>query len=150
MTRRRPVDRGPTEPNPASAARPRAPRADVRTALGVAYMVAFILAASLPFVAFGPTGLFVLVPTVLWLAQGLRTRARRAGNLTDGVVGWPGLTTLVCAASSVAMLAVGGRAMAAAWLASCAACGLLELARARVANDDNVRAESRPDIPRPW
>src|SRR5688572_5853663 len=43
----------------------------VRTSLGVAYVVAFLLAASLPFLAFGPTGLLVLVPTVLWLAPGL-------------------------------------------------------------------------------
>jgi hypothetical protein len=90
------------------------------------------------------------VPTALWLAPGLRARARRAGNLTDGVVGWPGLTALVCAASSLAVMAVGGRAMAAAWLASLAVCGLLELARARVAKGDNVRAESGPHGPRRW
>jgi hypothetical protein len=129
--------------------RPPAERAGARTALGVAYMVACICAAILPFVAFGPTGLFILLPTVLWLAPGLRTRVRRAGNLTDGVVGWPGLTTLVGAAFSLAMMAVGGRAMAAAWLAAVAACGLFELARARVAKGDNVRAESRPHGPQP-
>lgn len=123
------------------------PRTDARAALGVAYIVACIAAATLPFVAFGLTGLFILLPTVLWLAPGLRTRVRRAGNLTDGVVGWPGLTTLACAASSLAMLAVRGRAMAAAWLASLAVCGLLELTRAKVARSDNVRAESRPHDP---
>jgi hypothetical protein len=121
----------------------------VRTVLGVAYVVAFFLAASLPFLAFGPTGLFVVVPTVLWLATGLRARVRRAGNLTDGVVGWPGLTALVCGASSLAIMAVGGHAMAAAWLASLAACGVIEMARARVAKGDNLRAESRPHGPRP-
>jgi hypothetical protein len=129
---------------------PTAGRKAKRPALGVAYMVACLFAASLPFVAFGPTGLFILLPTMFWLAPGLRTRVRRAGNLIDGVVGWPGLTTLVCAASSLAMMAVGGRAMAVAWLASLAACGLLELARARVAKGDNVRAESGPHGPRRW
>jgi hypothetical protein len=134
----------------ADTARSGAPRADVRTALGVAYMVACAVAASLPFVAFGPTGLFILLPTVLWLAPGLRTRVRRAGNLTDGVVGWPGVTTLVCAASSLALMALGAHAMAAAWLASLAACGLLELVRARVAKGDNARAESTPHDLRTW
>jgi hypothetical protein len=120
-----------------------------RTALGVAYVVALLCAVSLPFFAFGPTGLFVLVPTVLWLAPGLRAHVRRAGNLTDGVVGWPGLTILVCGAASLAAMAVGGRAMTAAWLASFAACGALEVARARLAKDDNLRAESMPRGPRP-
>jgi hypothetical protein len=55
----------------------------------------------------------------------------------------------VCGAASLAMMAVGGRAMAAAWLAAVAACGLLELARARVAKGHNVRAESRPHGPQP-
>jgi hypothetical protein len=132
------------------ATRRRTARADARTALGVAYMIGCIFAVGLPFVAFGPTGLFILLPTALWLAPGVRTRVRRAGNLTDGVVGWPGLTTLVCGVSSLATTALGGRAMAAAWLASLAACGLLELARARVAKGDNVRAESRPHVPRRW
>jgi hypothetical protein len=120
------------------------PRTVPRTALGVAYVVACISAATLPFVAFGPTGLFILLPTVLWLAPGLRTRVRRAGKLTDGVGGWPGLTTLVCAAASFAMMALGGHAMAAAWLGSLAACGLLELTRARVATADHVRAAFGP------
>lgn len=120
----------------------------MRTVLGVVYMVAVLGAAVLPFLAFGPTGLLVLLPTGLWLAPGLRTRARRAGNLTDGVVGWPGVTALVCAASSLALMALGGRAMAAAWLASCAACGLIEMARARVAMTDNQSAEFRSDRPR--
>jgi hypothetical protein len=120
----------------------------VRTALGVAYVVAALLAAGLPFLAFGPVGLFVLLPTGLWLAPGLRTRARRAGNLTDGIVGWPGVTALVCAASSLALMALGGRAMAAAWLGSCAACGLIEMARARVAMSDDQSAEFRSDRPR--
>lgn len=122
----------------------------MRTVLGVAYVVAFLCAASLPFVAFGPTGLLVLAPTGLWLAPGLRTRVRRAGTLTDGVVGWPGLTALVSAAFSAAFMAVGGLATVAAWLASVAACGVLEMARARVARDDNLRAESRPHVARPW
>jgi hypothetical protein len=122
----------------------------VRAALGAAYMVACVFAASLPFVAFGLTGLFILLPTVLWLAPGLRTRVRRVGNLSDGVVGWPGMTTVVCGASSLVLMAVGGRAMAAAWLASLAACGLLELTRARIARGDNVRAESRPHDRRHW
>ncbi|MFN2563848.1 MAG: hypothetical protein ABR499_02395 [Gemmatimonadaceae bacterium] len=122
----------------------------MRTALGVAYVVACLFAASLPFVAFGPIGLFVLVATVLWLAPGLRARVRRAGNLTDGVTAWPGLTALVCTASSLAVMAAGGRATVAAWLGSFAACGVLELARARVAKRDNMRAESRPQPPRPW
>jgi hypothetical protein len=122
----------------------------VRTALGVAYVVAFLLAATLPFVAFGPIGLFVLVPTVLWLATGLRTRVRRAGNLTDGVVRWPALTALVCGAASLAIMALGGHAMAAAWLASFAACGVLEITRARVAKGDNLRAESTSRGPRSW
>lgn len=121
----------------------------VRTALGVAYVIMLLSAAVLAFLAFGPTGLFVLVPTVLWLAPGLRARARRSENLTDGVVGWPGLTALVCGLSSLATMALGGRAMAAAWLASFAACGVLEFARAAVAKDDNVRAESGPRGGRP-
>jgi hypothetical protein len=116
----------------------------VRTSLGVAYAAALLLAAVLAFLAFEPTGLFILLPTVLWLAPGLRARVRHAGNLTDGVVGWPGLTTLVCGASSLAMMALGGHAMAAAWLGALAACGVLEMARAGVAKSDNVRAESRP------
>lgn len=131
-------------------ARSNASAGGLRTTLGVAYVVAFLFAASLPFLAFGPTGVFVLVPTVLWLATGLRARVRRAGNLTDGVVGWPGLTALVCGAFSLAIMAAGGGAMAGAWLASFAACGLLEMARARVAKGDNLRAESRPPVPRPW
>jgi hypothetical protein len=121
----------------------------VRVALGVAYMAAFLVAVILPFLAFGPTGLLVLVPTGLWLAPGLRARVRRAGNLTDGVVGWPGLTALVCVAFSLAMMAAGGGAMAAAWLASIAGCGALEMARARVARADNRRAESSSHGPRP-
>jgi hypothetical protein len=122
-------------------------RKQVRALLGVTYMVAAILAAALPFVAFGPTGLFVLVPTALWLAPALRTHARHAGNLTDGVVGWPGLTALVCAACGLALAALGGGTMASAWLGSCAACGLLEMARARIAKTDNRRAEFRSDRP---
>lgn len=120
------------------------PRTVVRTALGVAYLVACVAAAALPFAAFGPTGLFILLPTALWLAPGLQTRVRRGGNLTNGVVSWPGLTTLVCAAASLAVLAVGGTPVAAAWLASLAVCGLLELTRARVAKGYTLRAESRP------
>ena len=120
----------------------------MRTALGVTYVAAALVAAGLPFLAFGPTGLLVLLPTGFWLAPGLRTRARRAGNLTDGLVGWPGLTTLVCGVSSLALMALRGRAMAAAWLASCAACGLIEMARARVAMSDNQSAEFRSDRPR--
>ena len=115
--------------------------------LGITYMVALLLAAALPFLAFGPTGLFVLVPTALWLAPGLRTQARHTGNLTDGVVGWPGLTGLVCAACGFAVAALGGRMMAAAWLGSCAACGFVEMARARIAKTDNTRAEYRSDQP---
>jgi hypothetical protein len=122
----------------------------VRTALGIAYVAAFVVAASLAFFAFEPTGVFALVPTALWLAPGLRARVRRAGNVTDGVVGWPGLTGMVCGASSLAMMALGGRGMAAAWLASVAACGVLEVVRARVAEGDNLRAESRSHGPRPW
>jgi hypothetical protein len=120
----------------------------VRRVLGVAYVVAVLVAVGLPLLAFGPTGLFVLVPTALWMTPGLRTHARHAGNLTDGVVGWPGMTALVCAASSLALMALGGRAMAAAWLGSCAACGLIEMARARVAMSDNQSAEFRSDRPR--
>jgi hypothetical protein len=116
--------------------------------LGVAYTVAVLVAAGLPFFAFGPTGVLVLLPTGLWLAPGLRARARHAGNLTDGVVGWPGMTALVCAASSLALMALGGQAMAAAWLGSCAACGLIEMARARVAMSDNQSSEFRSDRPR--
>jgi hypothetical protein len=114
----------------------------VRTALGVAYLAAFLLAAALPLPAFGATGVLVLVPTALWLATGLRARARRRGDLTDGVVGWPGLTAAASGASSFAVMTVGGRGMAAVWLASLAACGILELARARIAESDNLRAES--------
>ena len=117
----------------------------MRTSLGVAYLVALLAAAGLAVFAFQPTGLFILLPTVLWLAPGLRTRVRRAGNLTDGVVGWPGLTTLVCGAFSLAMMALGGRAIAAAWLGLVAASGVLEMARARIAERDNLRAESRPN-----
>jgi hypothetical protein len=120
----------------------------IRTALGVAYLVAFVLAAGLPFLAFGPTGLLVLVPTALWLATGLRARVRLAGNLTDGVVRWPGLTALISGASSLFIMAGSGGAMAGAWLASIAACGVIEMARARVAHDDNVRAESKSRGPR--
>jgi hypothetical protein len=116
----------------------------VRVLLGVAYAVAAVLAAGLPFLAFGFTGLFVLVPTALWLAPGLRTRARNNGNVSDGVTGWPGLTALVCAAG-LGVAAVGGRPMAAAWLGACVACGLLEMARARVARVDYARAEFRSD-----
>jgi hypothetical protein len=119
----------------------------VRASLGVAYIVAAVVAAVLPFLAFGLTGLFVLVPTALWLAPGLRTDAPRTGNLTDGVVGWPGLTALVCAASGFAVAALRGRMMAAAWLGSCAACGLLEMARARLAKTDDARAEFRSRRP---
>jgi hypothetical protein len=122
----------------------------MRTPLGVAYLVAFLAAAILPFLTFGPIGLFVLVPTALWLAPGLRVRVRRAGNPTDGVVGWPGLTALVSGAASLAILAVGGHAIAAAWLASVAAGGVLEAARARVAEDDNRRAEFTSHGRRAW
>jgi hypothetical protein len=122
----------------------------MRTALGVAYLVAFLAAAGLPFLAFGPIGLLVLVPTALWLAPGLRARVRLAGNLTDGVVRWPGLTALVCGAFSLAIMTASGHAMAAAWLAALAASGVLEVARARVAMDDNLRAESKSHRPRPW
>jgi hypothetical protein len=114
----------------------------VRTALGVAYMAAFLLAVILPFAAFGAIGLLVLAPTALWLASGLPARARRRGDLSDGVVGWPGLTAAASGASSFAVTTVGGRGMAAVWLASLAACGVLELARARIATTDNMRAES--------
>jgi hypothetical protein len=62
------------------------------------------------------------------------------------VVGWPGLTTLVCGAASLAIMGLGGRAMAAAWLASLAACGFIELMRAGLAKGLNVRAESRPNV----
>jgi hypothetical protein len=119
----------------------------VRASLGVTYMVAAVLAAVLPFLAFGFTGLFVLVPTAVWLAPGLRTDAPRTGKLTDGVVGWPGLTALVCSASGLALAALRGRTMAAAWLGSCAACGLVEMARARLAKTDDARAEFRSDRP---
>ena len=115
-------------------------------ALGALYMIAACLAALLPFFAFGTTGLLLLVPTTLWLAPGLRTNARYAGKLSDGVVGWPGLTTLGCGAASLAILGLGGRAMMAAWLASLAACGLIELLRAGLAKGLNVRAESRPNV----
>jgi len=120
----------------------------VRTALGVAYMAAFLLAVVLPFPAFGATGLLVLVPTALWLASGLRARERRAGNLTDGVVGWPGLTAAAFGASSFAVMTAGGRAMTASWLGVLAACGVLEMARARIAKTDNLRAEAR--APHRW
>jgi hypothetical protein len=119
----------------------------VRALLGVTYIVAAVLAAALPFVAFGPTGLFVLVPTALWLGPGLRTHARHTGSLTDGVAGWPGVTAFVCAACGFAVAALGGRTMAAAWLGSCAACGLVEMARARLAKTDNLRAEFRSGRP---
>jgi hypothetical protein len=119
----------------------------VRASLGVAYIVAAVVAAVLPFLAFGPTGLFVLVPTAVWLAPGLRTDAPRTGNLRDGVVGWPGLTAVVCSASGLALVALRGRMMAAAWLGACAACGLLEMARARLAKTDDARAEFRSDRP---
>ncbi len=122
----------------------------MRTALGVVYMAAVLCAAGLSIVAFGPTGLFVLIATVLWLAPGLRARVRRAGNLTDGVVGWPGLTALVCGAFSLATMAAGGHAVAAAWFALVAACGVIEVARGRVAKRDNVRAESNAHVARPW
>ncbi len=116
----------------------------MRTSLGVAYLGAFLLGAVLPLVAFGATGLFVIVPTALWLASGLRARAPRAGDLTDGVVGWPGLTAAVAGMSSFAATAAGGRGMVAVWLASLATCGVLELVRARIAKMDNLRAESAP------
>jgi hypothetical protein len=134
--------------DPKVGARSEASAGGMRTVLGVAYLVAFVLAASLPFLAFGPTGLLVLVPTALWLAPGLRARVRLAGNLTDGVVRWPGLTALVSGASSLFIMAGSAGAMAAAWLASFAACGVLEMARARVAQDDNLRAESKSPGPR--
>src|SRR5918997_486771 len=102
----------------------------MRTTLGIAYLVAFLLAAALPFAAFGATGLLVVVPTALWLASGLRAQTRRAGNLTDGVVGWPGLTAAVCAAFSFGIVSVGGPATAAVWFAILAACGVLEMTRA--------------------
>lgn len=116
--------------------------------LGALYMVAAGLAAVLPFLAFRTTGLLVLVPTALWVAPGLRTDARRVGNLSDGVVGWPGLTTLICGAASLAMMALGDRGMAAAWLASLAACGVIEMMRAGLAKGDNVRAESGSSVTR--
>jgi hypothetical protein len=119
----------------------------VRASLGVAYIVAALVAAVLPFLAFGSTGLFVLVLTAVWLAPGLRTDAPRTGKLTDGVVGWPGLTALVCSASGLALAALRGRTVAAAWLGSCAACGLVEMARARLAKTDDARAEFRSDRP---
>ncbi len=122
----------------------------MRTALGVAYMIAFLLAAVLPFPAFGAIGVLVLVPTALWLASGLRARARRRGTLTDGVVGWPGLTAAASGASSFAVMTMSGHAMAATWLASLAACGILELARTRIAETDNLRAEARAHAPRRW
>ena len=139
------MSRGPSVARDVDTSRARfaASPGGMRTVLGVAYVVAFLSAIALPFLAFGPSGLLILVPSVLWLAPGLRARVRRAGNLTDGVVGWPGLTTLVCGASSLALMSVG-HAMAAAWLASVAACGLLEIARARVAKGDNLRAEAKP------
>ncbi len=119
----------------------------MRASLGVAYMVAAVLAAVLPFFAFGVTGLFVLVPTAVWLAPGLRTDAPRTGKLTDGVVGWPALTAVFGAASGLALVALRGHMVAAAWLGSCAACGLLEMARARLAKTDAARAEFRSDRP---
>jgi len=125
-------------------------RRRMRTILGVAYMAAFLLAAILPFLAFGAIGLLVLVPTALWLASGLRARARRRGDLSDGVVGWPGLTAAASGASSFAVITAGGRSMAAVWLASFAACGVLELARARIAKTDNLRAESGVHVPASW
>ena len=115
-------------------------------ALGALYMIAACLAALLPFFASGTTGLLLLVPTALWLAPGLRTNARKGGKLSDGVVGWPGLTTLACGAASLAIMGLGGRPMAAACLASLAACGLIELLRAGLAKGLNVRAESRPNV----
>jgi hypothetical protein len=115
----------------------------VRASLGVAYIVAAVVAAVLPFLAFGLTGLFVLVPTAVWLAPGLRTDAPRTGNLTDGVVGWPGLTALVCAGAGFAVAALRGHMIAAAWLGACAACGLIEMAKARLAKTDDARAEFR-------
>jgi hypothetical protein len=114
--------------------------------LGAFYMIVACLAALLPFLAFGATGLLLLVPTALWLAPGLRTNARHSGNLSDGVVGWPGLTTLVCGAATLAIMGLGARAMAAAWLASLATSGLIELMRAGLAKGVNVRAESRPNV----
>jgi hypothetical protein len=122
----------------------------MRTTLGVAYMITFLLAAALPFPAFGAIGLLVFVPTVLWLASGLRARTRRRGDLTDGVVGWPGLTAAASGASGFAVMTAGGRAMTASWLGALAACGVLEMARARVAKTDNLRAEGRADVPRRW
>ena len=119
----------------------------MRPFLGGTYVVTAVLAAVLPFLAFGATGLFVLVPTALWLAPGLRTDAPRMGKLTDGVVGWPGLTAAVCAASGFGLAALRGHMVAAAWLGSCAACGLLEMARARLAKTDDARAEFGPDRP---
>ena len=121
----------------------------MRSMLGVAYMAGFFAAIGLPFVAFGPVGALVLVPTALWLASGLRAQTRRAGNLTDGVVGWPGLTAAVCAAFSFGIVSVGGPATAAVWFAILAACGVLEMTRARVARTDNLRVESRVPLPRP-
>jgi hypothetical protein len=115
----------------------------MRTALGVAYVIAFLVAITLPFVAFGATGLLVLVPTALWLASGLRAQTRRSGNFTDGVVGWPGLTAAAFGVSSFALTTVGGRALNALWLAAVALCGVIELTRARVAKTDNLRSESQ-------
>lgn len=117
----------------------------MRASLGIAYIVAAVVAALLPFLAFGATGVLVLVPTALWLAPGLRTDAPRTGRLTDGVVGWPGLTAAVCSASGLALAALRGHMVAAAWLGSCAACGLLEMARARLAMTADARAEFRSD-----
>lgn len=112
-------------------------------------MIAFLVATALPFPAFGATGFLVLVPTALWLATGLRASARRRGNLTDGIVGWPAMTAVSAGACSFAVMTVGGRGMAAVWLASLAACGVLELARTRIADTDNMRAEARAHAPRP-
>lgn len=124
--------------------------AGMRTALGVAYLAVLVVTAILAFLAFGPLGLLACVPTGLWLAPGLRTRVRRAGNITDGVVGWPGLTALVSGAASLGILAVGGYATAGVWLASFSAAAVLELARARVAQSENLRVESAPAGPRRW
>ena len=119
----------------------------MRPFLGGTYVVTAVLAAVLPFLAFGATGLFVLVPTALWLAPGLRTHAPRTGKLTDGVVGWPGLTAVVCAASAFGVAGLRGHVLAAAWLGSCAVCGFVEMARARLAKTDDARAEFRSDRP---
>ena len=114
--------------------------------LGALYMVTACCAAALPFLAFGATGLLLLVPTALWLAPGLRTNARHSGKLSDGVVGWPGLTTLGCGAASLAIMGLGGHAMAAACLAALTACGFIESMRAGLAKGHNLRAESRPNV----